>query len=160
MKTAIVFNTVSGNTEQLATTIKNTLNQEVYFGKPTPEALEADVLFVGSWTMAFTCTPEIKNFLSELNNKKVFIFQTAGYGSTPEFYAPILESIKANLNDTNEVIGEFICQGKVSDAKREGIKKMDLAKYESMVAELDKAEAHPNADDLANLAAAVKALSL
>lgn len=150
MKNAVVFNSISGNTEQIANAIKETIGDVGYFGKPSDEALEADVIYVGSWVMAFSCTPDIKEFLAKLNGKKVFVFATAGYGSTPEFFAPIIASIKENVNSSNEIIGEFICQGKVADKKLEAIK-ADAAKYASMKDELDKSAAHPNADDISAL---------
>ncbi len=156
MKKAIVFSSVSGNTEKLAKEIQTNIGETVYFGKPSDEALESDVIYVGSWTMAFTCTPDIKDFLSKLNNKKVFLFMTAGYGSSKEFFTPIIDSMKSNLNDSNEIIGEYICQGKVSEPKQEAIKKADMAKYESMKAELDKSISHPDSSDLESLKAIIK----
>lgn len=157
MSKAIVFSTVSGNTKALAETIKETLGDVAYCGGVSDDALSADVVYVGSWTTAFSCTPDIKEFLEKLNDKKVFLFMTAGYGSTEEFFKPIIDSMKANVNSSNTIVGEFICQGKVSEAKQEGIKKMDMAKYEGMKAELDKSVSHPDASDKEKLVAAVKA---
>ncbi len=148
MKTAIVYSTVSKNTEKLAEVVKSMVGEVIHFGKANDEALNADVVYVGSWTQAFTCTPDIKAFLEKLNNKKVFVFMTAGYGSSDEYLKPILNSMKAHINDTNEIIGEFICQGKVSNTKIEAIKKMDMAKYETMKEELEKSQSHPNDEDL------------
>ena len=53
MKYAVVYSSVTGNTKKLAEAIKNKVGQG-YFGKPSDEALEADVIFVGFWTMG-TC---------------------------------------------------------------------------------------------------------
>lgn len=157
MKTAIVFSSSTGNTKLLAETIeKNITGENIYIGKPSDEALDADVLYVGSWATAFSCTPDIKEFLSKLSGKKVFLFMTAGYGNTEDFFAPIIASMKENVNDTNEVIGEFICQGKVSAGKQEAIKKGDLAKYEGMKAKLDESVSHPDQADLDKLISAVK----
>lgn len=151
MKNAIVFSSTTGNTERLANAIKEKLSDVAYFGKPSDEALEADVLYVGSWAIGYSCTEDIKEFLSKLNGKKVFLFVTAGYGSTDEFYAPIMEAVKSNLNDSNEIIGEFICQGKVSAPKRTAMEQGNPEKYAGMKPELDKAESHPDAQDLTNL---------
>ena len=155
MKNAIVYSTTTGNTKALAEVISDKVGEVIYNGKPADEALEADTIYVGSWAQAFSATPDIKEFLAKLNNKKVFIFMTAGYGSSEEFFAPIIDSVKALVNDTNEIIGTFICQGKVSQGKQEAIKKMDMAKYEGMKAELDKSQAHPDAADLEKLKAAL-----
>ncbi len=160
MKKAIVFSSATGNTKKLAEAICDTLGEEIYCGKISDEALDADVIFVGSWTMAFNCAPDIKGFLEKLNDKKVFIFMTAGYGSTPEFFAPIINATKENINASNEIVGEFICQGKVSASKQDAIKKMDLAKFESMKPELDNSQTHPDSDDIANLVQTIKSLNL
>ncbi|MFI3200220.1 MAG: flavodoxin family protein [Eubacteriales bacterium] len=156
MKQAIVYSSVTGNTKTLAETIQKTLGGDVSIGGVSEEALAADVVYVGSWTTAFSCTPDIKEFLEKLNNKKVFLFMTAGYGNTDDFFQPIMDSVKANVNSSNEIIGTFICQGKVSDNKQEAIKKMDLAKYEGMKAKLDESVSHPSTDDLGKLEASVK----
>ncbi len=151
MKKAIVFSTVSGNTKKLADVIYNSIGEEVYCGKPCAEATDADMIYVGSWTAGFSCAPDIKAFLESLNNKKIFLFMTAGYGHSDEFFKKILDAAKENINSSNELVGEFICQGEVSESKREAIKKMDMAKFESMQAELDYSKSHPDSNDLENL---------
>lgn len=156
MKNAIVFSTVSGNTEKLAETIKEAIGGADYFGKVSDEALEAETVYIGSWTTAFSCTPDVKEFIGKLKGKKVFLFMTAGYGSSEEFFAPIIKSVEDLVDSSNEIIGTFICQGKVSEAKQKGIKDMDIDKYNNMKSELDKSVSHPDADDLAKLKDAVK----
>ncbi len=160
MKKSIVFSSATGNTKKLGETFYNTLGEEIYCGKISDEALDADVIFVGSWTMAFNCAPDVKAFLEKLNGKKEFMFMTAGYGSTPEFFAPIINAAKENINASNEIIGEFICQGKVSASKQDAIKKMDLTKFESMKPELDNSQTHPDNNDIAKLVQVIKALNI
>lgn len=158
MKKAIVFSSGTGNTKKLAQAIYDTLGEEIYCGKICDAALDADMIFVGSWTMAFTCVPDIKIFAEKLNGKKVFPFMTSGYNHTEEYFTPIINSFKENINDTNEIIGEFICQGKVSAPKQEAIKKMDMAKCESMKVELDNSQTHPDDADIAKLVEKIKSL--
>ncbi len=158
MKKAIVFSSLTGNTEKLAKTILGAIDGDVYCGKPSDDALDADMIFVGSWTTGSSCTPDIKEFLEKLHGKKVFVFATAGYGHSEDFFNSILKSIKENINSSNEIIGEYMCQGAVSAAKQEGIKKMDMAKYEKMKAELEYSQGYPNEENLATLASVVKAL--
>lgn len=155
MKKAIVFSSTTGNTELIANEIKNKIGDVMYFGKPSDEALEADVIYIGSWTMSNTCIPDIKNFIEKLNNKKVFLFVTAGYGSSEEFLTPIIDSVKNLLNDSNELIGQFICQGKVSQGKMDAIKKMDEEKFNGMKSELDNSQTHPDKADLAKLESSI-----
>lgn len=156
MKKAIVFSSVTGNTKLLAENIKKTLGEDVYCGPVCDEALEADVLYIGSWAQAFSCTADIKEFLGKVKGKKVFLFMTAGYGSSEEFFAPIINSVKELVDSSNEIIGEFICQGKVSQTKQDGIKSMDAEKFEKMKPELDKSQSHPDNDDISKLVALIK----
>ena len=154
MKKAIVFSSGTGNTEKLANKIQSLVGETMYMGKPSEEALEADVIFLGSWAMAFTCTPDIKEFAEKLNNKKVFLFMTAGYDQKEEFFTSVMDAFKANINDSNEVVGTFICAGKVSEAKKAGLVK--LGKFEQFEAGIAVAESHPDDADLAALAAKVQ----
>lgn len=148
MKKAIVYSSVSGNTKLLATQIKGLLTEETYCGKPDDSTLDADFIFVGFWTIAFSCSKDIQEYLAKLNNKKIFLFGTAGYNDTPEFFEGILNSVKTHINDTNEVVGEYMCVGKVSQAKQDAIKNMDEEKFNNMKACLEASLAHPNEDDV------------
>ncbi|MFI3175100.1 MAG: flavodoxin family protein [Bacillota bacterium] len=156
MKTAIVFSSGTGSTKLLAETIQATVGDVAYCGKVSDAALSADVIYIGSWTQAFSCTADIKEFLGKVKGKKVFLFMTAGYGSDDAFFKPIMDSVKNLVDGSNEVIGEFICQGKVSEMKQKAIKEADEAKYNSMKAELDKSVSHPDKADTDKLVEAVK----
>ena len=152
MKKAVVYSSLTKNTKLLAESIKSHFNDNVdYFGKISDEALECDIIYVGSWTQGFDAPQEVKDFLAKLKGKKVFIFGTAGYNNTPEYFEPILVAFKKNIDSSNEIIGEFMCQGKVSAPKQEAIKKMDAAKFESMKANIDKGANHPDSNDIDNL---------
>ena len=156
MKKAIVYSSATRNTEKLALAIKENLDEVIYFGKVSEEALNADEIYLGSWTQAFTCTKDIADFAKKLENKRVFLFMTAGYGNTEEFFAPIINSFIDNIGATNTIIGQFICQGKVSEGKQEAIKKLDINKYHSLKEKLDESLSHPNNVDIEELIKLVK----
>lgn len=158
MEKVVVYSTISGRTKELADTICNALEDVCYSGKLNDDALLANTLFVGSYAIGNTCTPDVKEFLSKLKNKKVFLFMTAGYGNTSDFLNPIMDSMKAVLDSSNEIIGTFICQGEVTEGKRAAIKKMDEAKFESMKQKLEESTGKPTADDLTTLTNLIKAL--
>ncbi len=158
MKTSIVYVSASGNTKLLAEAIARTLGEDGYVGTPDDAALAADVIYVGFWTMAFAACPPIQNFLKTLKGKKVFLFGTAGYDDTPEYFERMLDTAKACLDDSNTVIGSYMCLGKVSAAKQEAIKKMDEAKYETMKPALEASQGHPSDADVEALVAMVSAL--
>ncbi len=158
MKKAIVYSSVTGNTKKLAHTIHEEIGEVEYCGKISEDALKADMIFVGFWTQGFSCSKDVSDFLAKVKDKKVFIFGTAGYGNTEEFFAPIMDSVKSLLCDSNQIVGTYICQGKVSDAKQKAIKDMDEDKFNVMKPMLDESVSHPNDADIANLKEVIKSL--
>lgn len=52
MKYSIVYSSRTGNTKLLAEHLKSSLPDDsvIYFGKPSAEAAEADLIFLGFWT--------------------------------------------------------------------------------------------------------------
>lgn len=153
MKIAIIYKSITGNTKIIAEAIKESFDGDVvYFGEPK-ENIEADVFFVGSWTDKGNCSLEIKKFLESLNNKKIAYFGTAGFGGQTEYYDTLSNRVKENVNDTNEILGYFFCQGKMPMSIR--------SRYEALIKEhpedknlkvnienFDEALKHPNEDDI------------
>jgi len=150
MSNAIVYLSATGNTKMLADTIAETVGDVVYNGKPDDAAKAADTIYVGFWTQAFSCPKPIADFLGSLDGKKVFLFGTAGYGNTDEFFANIINSAKENIPASCELIGSYMCMGKVSENKMKAIAE-DQEKFNSMKAMLDESQSHPNAADIDGL---------
>ena len=113
MKYAIVFSSQTGNTKQLAEVVSSVLPQAdlCFFGSPSQEALQAERLFIGFWTDKGRCNQEITDFLKTLNGKEVFLFGTAGFGGSQEYFDKILSSVQKHLGASNTVIGTYMCQG-------------------------------------------------
>ena len=88
MKYAIVFSSRTGNTKQLAEAVSSVLPQAdlCFFGSPSQEALQAERLFIGFWTDKGRCNQEITDFLKTLKGKEVFLFGTAGFGGSQEYF--------------------------------------------------------------------------
>lgn len=149
MTKSVIYTSNTGNTKTLADAIAKEIGVEAVKVKEATN--EADVLYVGFWAQAFSCPKDVAEFLASLNHKKVFLFGTAGYNFTEEFYNGILDAASEHINDSNEIIGKFMCQGEVSAAKQQAIQKMDAEKFASMKENIDKAANHPDAADVANL---------
>lgn len=158
MSYAIVYSIHTGNTALLAQTIRETLPQEdcVYFGAPDPSALTAETVYVGFWTDKGTCDASIAQFLQSLTNQKVFLFGTAGFGGAAAYFEQILNRVKENLGDSTELIGTYMCQGKMPQPVRTRYEQMEEGpRRTAMLENFDQALSHPNAEDLANLRAAI-----
>lgn len=157
MSSSIVYASVTGNTESLANTIQSVVKAD-YCGKIDPKALEADTIFVGFWACKFTCTDDVAAFLKQCENKKIFLFGTAGYDDTPESFAKIMDAAKSNVPSSNTIVGDFMAMGKVSASKKKALEDMDAAKFASMKPNLDRGESRPNQDELDKLSALVSKL--
>ena len=62
MRSAVVFDSKTGNTKLLAHWIAEEIKDCVYCGD-IDNAVEADTYFVGFWTDKGSCTDKVKNFL-------------------------------------------------------------------------------------------------
>ena len=158
MSYAVVFSSRTGNTELLAKAIREELGAEgcVYFGVPDAAALAADTLYVGFWTDKGTCDESTAHFLQSLTEQKVFLFGTAGFGGAPAYFDQILGRVKENLAPGVQVIGTYMCQGKMPQVVRDRYEAMeDSPRRTAMLENFDRALSHPDQQDLLELKKAV-----
>lgn len=150
----IMYSSNTGNTEKLALTIKEVLG-DVYCG--AIKEVSSDVVFVGFWATKNSCDAKVQKVLESLNNKKVFLFGTCGYNNSQEFFDTVLNNAKSYINDSNEFIGGYVCQGKVSENKQQSLQETH-PNYEGLKPFLEESVNHPNIDDLAKLKELIKSL--
>ena len=107
MSYAIVFSSKTGNTKLLADTLHACLPQEncCYFGTPDPAAMEADDLYVGFWTDKGNADESTLDFLKQLHGKNVFLFGTAGFGGSEEYFNKILKKSLWNAVERKQLSG-------------------------------------------------------
>ena len=51
-------------------------------------------------------------------NQNVFLFGTAGFGRSQDYFEMILKNVKSHLDESNCVKGTWMCQGKMPLAIR------------------------------------------
>lgn len=125
------------------------------------QASGADVVFVGFWCDKGSCSPAVQHFLQGLAGKRVFLFGTCGFGESDEYFAQILDRVRAYLPADARFIGGAMCQGKMGmGVKRryEGMLEKDPenAQARMLIDNWNKAQIHPNEDDVSRIAAAAK----
>lgn len=125
------------------------------------QASDADVVFVGFWCDKGSCSPAVQHFLQGLVGKRVFLFGTCGFGESDEYFAQILDRVRAYLPADVQYIGGAMCQGKMGmGVKRryEGMLEKDPenAQARMLIDNWNKAQSHPNEDDVSRIAAAAK----
>ena len=109
---SILFSSPTGNTEMLAQAIRDTLPEEDcdYFG-PCKE-VDSNMLYIGFWTDKGNADANTLKVLETLKNKKIFLFGTAGFGVSEEYFQRILNNVKTSIDASNTIVGEYMCQGK------------------------------------------------
>lgn len=125
------------------------------------QASGADVIFVGFWCDKGSCSPAVQHFLQGLAGKRVFLFGTCGFGESDEYFAQILDRVRTYLPADAQYIGGAMCQGKMGmGVKRryEGMLEKDPenAQARMLIDNWNKAQSHPNEDDVSRIAAAAK----
>lgn len=148
MKIYIMCDSLTGNTKRLAEVIETE-----YADKIVDHLEDADIVFVGSWTDKGLCSKKTKLFLEQLNHRKVFLFGTCGYGGSVDYFDKIYERTKQYLNDTNEVIGHYYCQGKMPLAIKTRYETLIKSNPEDQnlrvsLQNFEEAFHHPNEDDI------------
>lgn len=164
MTYSIVYSSRTGNTEQLACAIRSALPAEgcLYFGGPNAAAKAADRLYIGFWTDKGSCDEELAAFLATVENKEVFLFGTAGFGSQPAYFQAVLQRVQAHLGAGNILAGSYMCLGRMPQTVRQRYEAMLAApnhapNLEAMIENFDRALTHPDVADLDALATAVAA---
>lgn len=163
MRYSIVYSSNTGNTRQMAEEIEKQLpaGELVYCGAPDAAALQAEVLFVGFWTDKGSCDEKMAELLKQADGKTVYLFGTAGFGQSQQYFDQILARVRENLPAGAVYGGGFMCQGRMPQAVRSRYEAMQAkepenARYKMLIENFDAALAHPNADDLEAAAAWAK----
>ena len=174
MRYAILYNSASGNTKQVAEALERALgavNAEVACvqiaqgdARATIDAAGvegADAVLVGFWCDKGTCTQEVADVLAELGGKRVFLFGTAGFGGAPEYFERILMGVRAKLPEDAEYLGGAMCQGKMGTGIRRRYEAMLAerpgdARIQGMIDNFDAALSHPDDDDLERIVQTAK----
>lgn len=163
-KYAILFSSKTGNTRLLADAIRAALPEEdcAFFGEAglVAEIPEVETVYLGFWTDKGNADEAALNALKNLRNKNVFLFGTAGFGVEDAYFQRVLNNVKASMDESNTLAGEFMCQGKMQQAVRDRYVKMkeqpDAApNLDQMIDNFDRALSHPDEADLEHLRQAI-----
>ena len=151
----------TGNTEYLAKALSHALPNVPCGPVGSLDCSKAELVYLGFWTDKGKADESTSDFLKQLRGKQVFLFGTAGFGGSEEYFNKILKAVQKDLHSSNTVIGSFMCQGKMPMSVRqryENMKKqpIHLPNLDAMIENFDKALSHPDADDLERLKQAVK----
>lgn len=146
MKVSVIYDSITGNTKMLANLIKEKFMEVVGID-------EADIVFVGSWTDKGNPSEKIQKELRKIKNKKIFYFGTCGFGGSKEYFEMLFERAKKFIDESNEIIGYFYCQGKMPIGVRNRYEKIlegnpNDEQMKKNIENFDIALDHPSKKDL------------
>ncbi|MRX82215.1 flavodoxin family protein BilS [Eggerthella guodeyinii] len=171
MTYAIVYESSTGNTEQLAQAVAAALpsGECRAFGRvdevDRAAVAQVDRVYAGFWTNRGDCGDELAEVLATLADKDVFLFGTAGFGADATYFAGVMSRVAVHLPASAQVVGSFMCQGRMPASVRAryaqtaAAKPEQAARMQQLIDNFDEAANHPNDDDLARLRAAVEEAS-
>ena len=155
---SIIFSSKTGNTAELANAIRDALPQENcdYFGTSEIEETISEMLYIGFWTDKGNADQSTLELLSSLRNKRIFLFGTAGFGGSDTYFQKVLEHVRQSIDESNTIVGEYMCQGKMPESVKNRYLKMKEqtehpANIDALIENFDSALSHPDADDLDRL---------
>lgn len=143
----LIYFSQTGNTQLLAQAIENNIEN-------------SNIIYVGFWTDKGNANKEALDYLKTLHHQKIFLFGTAGFGKSDDYFKKIIAKVKESIDESNEVIGSFMCQGKMPETvlqkylklkeENQAPKNIDL-----LIDNYYKAQSHPNNDDIEALKKAI-----
>jgi flavodoxin len=155
MKSLVVYSSLTGNTKMVAEAIAEELGKDTKLVSVEEEpAVDGyDLVAIGFWVDRGTADQKTAIYLQTLNHAKIALFATLGANPNSEHAKKSLDNAAKILDETNTVVGRFICQGKV-DPKL--IEQMNMAfpaghshgMNEERRARHEVASKHPDAQDL------------
>lgn len=168
MNYSIIYSSNTGNTRMLADTIASELKKSMTSEDQLTISDIRDiqtasiakthdtVYFIGFWTDKGTCSQNIADFLQTLNNCRIFLFGTAGFGQSQEYFDKLIGNVSQYIPDSCTVIGTFMCQGKMPQSVRTRYEKMladkpEDATIQNLIQNFDQALTHPDDNDKHNL---------
>lgn len=115
MKTLITYSSKTGNTKKVAEGILEVLPENTVIA-PIEDNVnpdEFDIVLIGFWVDKTLADENIRNYTKRLKGKKVSIFATLGDYPDTDHAKDSLKVMRELLEQENEVVKEFICQGKI-----------------------------------------------
>lgn len=128
MKIAIVYGSLTGNTERLAKGVFDRIAPEhekaLFNIKDNPDLSGYDVVCFGFWVDKSFPFKAMKELISETRNKEVFLMGTMGYFPDSDHGQACIKNTVGLVDKSCNIMGYFICNGKIDMRLLERIAQM------------------------------------
>lgn len=152
MKTLVVYSSRTGNTEQVARAIHAILPQpaDIHPVREAPDPSGYDFVAMGFWVDKGEPDAEARAYMRSIRGKAVGLFGTLGAWPDSDHARDCLRKA-GELVQGNEVLGTFLCQGRIDPRIIEVIRKTAAEAHPmtpERIARIKEAEKHPDENDL------------
>lgn len=117
MKIAVVYGSLTGNTERLARGVFDRISPEyekaLFDIKDKPDLKDYDVIAFGFWVDRSFPYKDMKDLISETRDKDVFLMGTMGYYPDSDHGQACIKNSVSLVDKSCNLMGYFICNGKV-----------------------------------------------
>lgn len=163
----IVYSTRTGNTENVAAHVHEALNAtheaggvEIASAADAPDPKRYEWIILAFWVNRGTADDDTRAYLGRITGKRVGFIGTLGAYPDSKHAADVAERVGALIVERNELIGSFLCQGKVDPRLTERFQSLPPNHPHAMTPERAKrhrdAASHPDEADMANAVAACR----
>ena len=149
MKNLVVYSSKTGNTQKIAAAVFEVLPEpkEIFSVEAAPPPDPYDFIAMGFWVNQGTADAKAQEYMKRINGKKVGVFATLGAYPNSSHACEAL-SRAGELLDGNDVLGEFICQGKIDPDLLDKMPKDGVhAMTPERTVRIEEAKKHPNETD-------------
>ncbi len=158
MNILVVYSSKTGNTKKIAEAIFDILpgNKEIYPVDKAPSPDKYDFIALGFWVNRGKPDQSAREFMEKIKGKNVGIFATIGAYPTSKHAREALYAARDILKENN-ILGEFICQGKINPKVLERMPRDKIHEMNSYRKQMiEEGKKHPNETDCLYAQAAFK----
>ncbi|MCI2062147.1 MAG: flavodoxin family protein [Eubacteriaceae bacterium] len=168
LKYVVAFSSKTGNTKAIAGRIFDALpvsaeEKEIVDIGESGFLMDAETYFIGFPVHRMTCGMDVIDSLADLHEVSIALFATCGAEPTESYKKEIEQNVRAWVEDDNEYLGFFLCQGRMQDEIRERYDSLrndeNMDAIEKMIENFDEALSHPDELDLADASFFAKTLA-
>lgn len=157
IKTLVTYSSLTNNTKKVAEAIYDAVDtkKDICSISEVPDLSDYDIVAIGYWVDKGNCDNNVKKLLETLHGKKVLLFGTLGASDIGEYYKDVKKRVEEQLAGVNQLLGHFLCQGKIDERLTEHYKKQlkddpDNPHIKAQLENHKQASSHPDAQDLQN----------
>lgn len=159
-KGLIVYSSRTGNTKKVAQAVHAGIpsKADLFDMKNAPDPMPYDWIILGYWVDRGTADKDTLAYLDRIEGKSVGFFATLGAYPDSKYAAEVVERFSLLVSKHNNLIGSFICQGRIDTALSEKFATFPADHPHAITPQRIKrhkdAASHPDEQDLAQAIAA------